>query len=405
MEVPFLTTVRARRRSVTTTIVLASALACSVATEDGQEGFTVDTLASGVVLVSNSDLAAAARLQLVEELRVGKADGSFTGFGQILQVVSGANGHIYVADWQALEVLRFDAQGGFVGVIGRRGEGPGEFAISLAGIVWQNPNRLWAADARRIMAFDSSGATLNGHSHTRSGSNSSYWRGWPDANGMLYSLESQLHLGPGGPAAFVRSVVGFRVSEDHSLIPTDTFVIPVLPTKTRLTDHGGGLVEMHQLPMSSRMLATIGPAGTIWLANSSHYRIHEVTFGGDTLRTIELAHEPEPLTGAERDSVADAAPGFSAAELPDTKSAITSLRVARDGWIWVQPARESSTAWDVFNECGRYLGQVEPDRSTSLRSFPGGLEVLGVTRDDLGVEYAVRLSLQVPEGLAIEWDC
>ena len=400
-----MTTVRARRRSVTTTLVLASVVgACSVVTEDGQEGFTVDTLASGVVLVSNSDLAAAARLQLVEELRVGKADGSFMGFGQILQVVSGANGHIYVADWQALEVLRFDAQGRFEGVIGRRGEGPGEFAISLAGIVWQNPNRLWAADAHRIMAFDSTGATLNGHSHTRSGSSPSYWRGWPDANGMLYSLESHLKLGPGGPA-FERSVVGFRVSEDHALIPTDTFVIPVLPTKTRLTDHGDGLVEMHQLPMSSRMLATIGPAGTIWLANSSLYRIHEVTFRGDTLRTIELAREPEPLTGAERDSVADAGPGFSAAELPDTKPAITSLRVARDGWIWVQQTREGSTAWDVFNECGRYLGQVEPDRSTSLRSFPGGLEVLGVTRDDLGVEYAVRLSLQVPDGLFIDSGC
>ncbi|MYI07026.1 MAG: hypothetical protein F4059_06880 [Gemmatimonadetes bacterium] len=313
-------------------------------------------------------------------------------------MVSGPGGRFFVADQQASEVLRFDAHGNLEGTIGRRGRGPGEFSAWLAGIVWQAPNRLWAADAHRIMAFDSTGALLNGHSHTRGGSGSSLWSGWADTTGMLYSREYDFQLGPGAPTV-VESVVRFRIGENHALEEIGTFVIPAPPNTARLVDRGGGLTEMMELPMAPRVLATVGPAGTLWMANSSSYRIHEVTFDGDTLTTIALDRDPEPLLGAERDSVAEASQVFSPSELPATKPMMGSLRVARNGWIWLLAKHGGATAWDVFGECGRYLGQVDPGPLTSLRAFPGGSEVLGVTRDDLGVEYVVRFALQVPDEL------
>lgn len=397
---------RAGRPSVTLVLALQAA-ACSTEGQNVQAWVTVDTLASGVVLVSNADIAeepVAPRITLVEEMRVGAATGSFVGFGQVLHVVSGPGGRFFVADQQASEVLRFDARGNLDATIGRSGRGPGEFSAWLAGIVWQDPNRLWAADAHRIMAFDSAGALLNSHSHTRGGSGSSLWSGWADTTGMLYSRESDFQLRPGAPT-IVESVVRFRVREDHSLEETGTFVIPAPPKTTRLMDRGGGLVEMLGLPMAPRALVAVGPAGTIWMANSSSYRIHEVTFDGDTLRTIALAREPEPLVGAERDSVAAASQAFSPAELPAAKPMMGSLRVDWDGWIWVSTKREGSTNWDIFDECGGYLGQVEPGPATSLRGFPGGSEVLGVTWDDLGVEYVVRFALQVPNELLCRHRC
>ena len=399
---PTITALTARPGSTAVTLVLALLVAgCSTEGQNVQEWVTVDTLSSGVVLVSNADLAeepGGSRIALVEEIRVGAATGSFVGFGQVLHVASGPGGYFFVADQQASEVLRFDAHGNLAGAIGRPGRGPGEFAAWLAGIVWQDPNRLWVADAHRIMAFDSAGTLLNGHSHTRGGSGSSLWSGWTDTTGTLYSRESDFDLGPDG-SRLVESVVKLRVGQDHSLEETGTFVIPAPPKTTRLMDRGGGLVEMLDLPMAPRVLVAVGPAGTIWMANSSSFRIHEVTFDGDTLRTIALAREPEPLEGAERDSVAEASRVFSPAELPATKPMMGSLRVARNGWVWVLSKRGGSTGWDVFNECGHYLGQVETGVAVSLRSFPGGSEVLGVIRDDLGVEYVVRFALRIPDEL------
>ncbi len=89
--------------------------------------------------------------------------------------------------------------------------------------------------------------------------------------------------------------------------------------------------------------------------------MHEVAFSGDTLRTVELRRDPEPLVGAERDSLAEAA-GFDPDDLPAFRRMFDRIDVAPDGYLWVQRRQPGRTfAWDVFDPCGRFEGAVVPE--------------------------------------------
>ena len=142
--------------------------------------------------------------------------------------------------------------------------------------------------------------------------------------------------------------------------------------------------------MQPRVLWAIGPTGNVWLASTSEYRLHEVTLAGDTLRTIELAREPDRLGGAERDSLAEAS-GFDLSQIPVFRPLFDRLDVAPDGAVWVRTA-PSEAAWDVFDACGRYLGNVSAETQRIREPFvvadAGAL--IGVVRDELDLE---------PEGL------
>jgi hypothetical protein len=81
-----------------------------------------------------------------------------------------------------------------------------------------------------------------------------------------------------------------------------------------------------------------------------------------------------------------------------------------DGTLWVQRLLVPSTlteqeavtvdpttgwgspTWDVFDAEGRYLGKVEFPRRFSLQTLRG-TSAYGVWRDDLDVEYAMRLRI------------
>src|SRR5687767_4290998 len=66
--------------------------------------------------------------RLVEELRIGKADGDARYvFGYVSTVLEAPDGTIWVADRQRAAVRRYSATGEHLGDVGRRGQGPGEF--------------------------------------------------------------------------------------------------------------------------------------------------------------------------------------------------------------------------------------------------------------------------------------
>ncbi len=66
------------------------------------------------------------RWTLVEELRIGSVEDTLTGFSRVAGVLPAPDGRVYVADAQDQRIRVFDADGGYVGAFGRRGQGPGE---------------------------------------------------------------------------------------------------------------------------------------------------------------------------------------------------------------------------------------------------------------------------------------
>ena len=371
-------------------------------------GVEIDTLADGRVLISNPDYSPNweyGEWQLNVELRIGAFDGESPDvFGDIVSLAGDPHGRIYVADLQAAEIRAFDLRGHFLRRFGGRGEGPGEFRLLLGGItlLWQHPDLLWVADAPQLIAFDSLG-NLVGHASHRIGL-SSHWSGQLDSTGFLYDRSTMAAWEPHSGGRARRFIVRYRLSHDGEFLGADTLDLPPVAVKARVDrdDYGTQtILEVVSVPMQPSILWAVDPSGSVWLANSSSYIMHEVTFSGDTLRTVELERGLVRLEGAERDSLA-AASGFAASELPEFKLALKSLRVAPDGWIWMETTNPpSGVRWDLFDPCGQYAGVVRTPSDLDVEPFRllGSLTALGVIKDEFDVEYVARLRLQSTEGM------
>lgn len=357
--------------------------ASSCHTQDRQ--VRVDTLASGRVVVSNPDLAATGKgdaLELVEELRIGSAFGASPDapelFGEVISVAVDEDRNTYVADFQSREIHMFDRAGGFVRTIGRRGEGPGEFRM-LAGILWDGGSRvLWAVDVggRRFNAFDRSGTVLGTQPYGRDSYSAQLpWTGYADLYGSIYYIE---------PRNFDMLLKG-RTSPDGDLRIVDSLAVPSREMET----YSVGL-EIRIIPMQPQIYHAVGPDGGLWVSTSSEFRLHKVDFNGDTVRTVELRRPSRSLSRSERDSIAEAN-GLSARRIPQWRPVIGQHLVGPDGWLWV-PVEGDST-WELFDDVGYHMGRVKSPvpLESSPRIVPGVHTITGVTTDEMGVQYVVRL--------------
>jgi len=66
--------------------------------------------------------------------QIGSPEGDFH-FRKIDGPAITTDGHVYIADSQAATVTHFDEKGAFAGYIGRRGQGPGEFAMPVSVLI------------------------------------------------------------------------------------------------------------------------------------------------------------------------------------------------------------------------------------------------------------------------------
>jgi hypothetical protein len=94
----------------------------------------------GVKVVKNpaESLYGEIRLELEEDLSIGKEEDDNYFFLKIRDVNVDAQGNIYVVDMGNYRIQKFDSNGRYLQTIGRQGQGPGEFEL---------PTRLWFDDA------------------------------------------------------------------------------------------------------------------------------------------------------------------------------------------------------------------------------------------------------------------
>ncbi len=362
----------------------------------------------GRVVVSNTigrTGASVDALRLTEVQRLGSLDSGPQAFGNVVGLASnGAT--IYVSDRSAKEILAFGPDGSLLRRFGRPGGGPGELRhLFPVGIHWQDPNRIWVGEPPSLFLFDSLGVPI------ASANTLPWawpWRGQSDSLGSAYieffNTETAVR---GSPKIRSHTVVQHtpvwpRSGENAGVIEMrDTMSLPVLQSPTRIVRRGRNLEEIRQLPLRPRILWAASPNGAIWVANTDEYRLIEVTFTGDTAMTIELDRPRSPLSADERDSLA-AESGFESSEIPRHRPMMDGLDVASDGWIWVRRNARDGLEWDVFDPCGHFAGTISApmalDRSP-MQLLRGG-ELLAVTRNQLDVEFVVRLRLEKADGTA-----
>lgn len=363
--------------------------ACGVEDRIGTEWTgTVDTLSSGAVLVGNPtegvwDEGGAWHLE--EDLRIGAHEGDGPEvFGQIVDVTTDAYGRIHVADIQAGEIRVFDSDGSFVRTMGRSGQGPGEFR-NLAGLGWGAEGHLWAVDQgnARYSVFDTTGTFRT--SHRRGIAGFGPWPGAIDREGRVYEVI------PG-------RVGGVVVRLGANLASADTLPLPAYE-EDRLEIASGNRVMSMSIPFVPSLRWSLDPRGLLWAGITDRYRLHQIDFEGDTLRIVDLEHDPVRVSATERE---EALALFSSgridpSRIPSLKPAFDRIHVDDRDHLWVIPhvaGEEPGRFADIFDPEGRYLGRLA--LPFSLPQFPVRFRdgyLYTVTTDDVGVPYVVRLRI------------
>lgn len=395
------------------------------------------TDSAGVTIVSNSNepiWSGADRWTVERNLVIGAVDGDSNYlFGNITGICVATDRRIYVLDQAATVKVRIYAPDGvFLDAFAQAGNGPGEMGDRVGPCLMAPGDTLHIPDQRnfRVNRYASDGSSVG---NVRFDVREGFPVGWDvDGDGRLLQqlrpLETVDQVTGGG--------VDFVVALGNDGLVADTLVEFRSGGTTVRLSVGAGTFKFFATEPS--WAAT--DDGDILYGTNDNYSIRISDRTGSLKRVITKPFEPQAITEADRTVVLDAvAAGFRALGIPDALitrglgtiqfaeffPAYQRLLSGLKGSIWVQHVTHADSLseqdrntlrdirgwdalrlnphllfgarnWDVFDADGRFLGEVTmPARFMAMKFV--GEEIYGVWKDELEVEYVMRLRVVIPE--------
>jgi hypothetical protein len=423
--------------SVAAALLALAALACASPSNDSASDAgwvgTITTEGNVTTVINESGSVWGGAATLVEELSIGVERGEPEYMLGPPRTLWDAGDRIIVPDWSAPTVRVFDAEGRFVGEIGRGGQGPGEYqrpwsaiplpdgriAVSNSQSEWVD---LFSRDLRYLERWEAAwnadrpaGALPHGLLHLTE-------------DGTLYLSYTQLRRDEG------RAVVRWGWKPIGPLASPAVAVWEPLLDKRRLRNCLNPECTAYALvPYRPDRAATFTPTAAVVSGFSDEYRF-EISARDGTTTVVQRYWDPVMLEEAEWEYwmqriraqgvgsrySANWRPSWSA-EVPRVKPAFVWFHAGRSGRILVVregPSRrvepcthdpqpgdrefvacyESTPIWDLFESDGRYLGEVVPP-SAPMRPFPflDGDRFTMAVDDEAGTIMVKRYRL-VPPG-------
>ena len=314
---------------------------------------------------------------------------------------------ILVGNSSTGEIRVFDSQGIFLKSVGRKGNGPGEFAEFSSIRFWRlRDGSLLGYDGGnlRVHLFDSTLAyqrTVRIES-TRDGLRAFLQGVFADGSWQMLALVPELKNEPG---TYLRSAQQFvRFKPDG----TPDTTLRRVEGRTRFVHQFGSITHFPYVPFTAEPLAAAGEY--LWVADGGGTEVEQRNLRGELVRIVRLSRDI-PRT-------ADVYPRYVEASLetmdstqriqyehfyglrhplPEHIPAYQAMLVDATSHVWLERYRlpgDTVPSWDVISPKGRWLGVVSiPSR---LRVMQIGEDlVLGRHMDTLGVERIRVHSLRV----------
>jgi len=327
----------------------------------------------GVIYVSNpgEPMFKGNPISLEDPLRIGIASGKEEYmFQQIGAIEVDDAGTIYISDWKESHIKVFDRNGVYLKIIGRKGQGPGEF---------ERINRLQIINHNKLVVFDGSRKQFSIFDQ-----NGEYERSIPlqkvSPLDVLISpgrdfLVKTVHLDP----VSAKAAIAINLYNDElNLIKT----LATDPAQDVLTPfqpyYVWGLTEE-----------------AIFLGRNDSYLFSLYDLRGEIQKTISRLYKPVPISPEEKAIRLKKLQQPGNKEVPGHQPAYGSILADNEGHIIVQtyekPEKGKGYYYDVFDFEGKYLAQMNLEYPPKIWK-KGRLYAIG--EDDDGFQYLVRYKVR-----------
>lgn len=296
-------------------------------------------------------------------------------------IVRDSRGFYYAAShgWSGDLVLRYDPGGRFLGTLGARGNGPGEYTMTLGLFVTPGDSVFVSGQRRELILFSPEGA----HVRTSSTLNARPIGVVPGGGGALFGVAGV--AGVSGVSGRGWDTYAYVLNPDAT--PRDSF--PIFSSR----------LHVPRTPV-------VGEDGNLWIYHADQYRIEARSSEGRTLRVIGVRTPAFPLapvlTAAAADSLltgetravrlAERAPRRELLRRVIERKSL-GIAAGRDGLVWVatlapKPGWER-IALEPMRESVEAPGEnlLAPDDESALRVTV--VEVLDPARGELIARTAV----------------
>jgi len=325
---------------------------------------------------SLKEIYATGSIRFVEEMRIDESalpEGEF--FGSITDIAVDEQGNVYLCDMKACNIKKFSSQGKFIKVMGRKGQGPGEF-ISPS-LVAASDNSLYVYDIgnRRLCSLTTEGEQINCI-------NIPYTQGLP----------RKIQALPNGNILMEREVSYFHEKDKPQDIIIQVFSSELELKKTlfkysvlkNIFRTINGLFSNIIQPFSPDVYWSIVPDGKVIIGLSEDYtiQVHHPEKG-----PFSFNHSYKPVKVTQQDKkkyflnqTYNTPQGRmeipeeikKLTKFPRYKPAFDALWADYEGNILVHPIQKdpekSSPQFDAFTPQGQFIGTVRIEEG--IQSFP-----------------------------------
>lgn len=399
-------------------LLSAAGLIAAIGCEPGEpeSGVTVRDSA-GVTIVENHrplwDEGAAWEVGTAAIVRIGVVDGEPAyQFSGVTGGARLADGTVVVADGGSQQIRFFDPGGRFRRAVGGPGEGPGEFS-GLSALGHAPGGGLWAYDfaLRRITWLGSTGE-VDGMTSLGPDPPVVHPLGvLPDRTAVFRELWGAQAVAGASRAGLRRDPVAFvRFDSTGALLDT----IGLFPGREIFLHDEDGRSVM-STPLFGRNSVGAVRNGRIVVGSQDAFELEELTPDGTRARRVRILGRDRTLSreevgraidarleAGEPERRADLRRTLEAMPTPETRPAYGGMFADASGNLWIEewaPNPSLPGAWTIVLHDGRWLGSVDAPEDFYPLDIGEGW-ILGVERDELGVEYVSVLPINKPSSSA-----
>jgi hypothetical protein len=312
------------------------------------------------------------KFDLEQDLQIGMEDDDNYVFGVISSIQVDDDGNIYVCDIKLTRVQKYDKNGRFLAMIGKKGQGPGEYENPFEAFFRPRASSLYVRSNMRVLEYDSTGVyktqTILRHFPYKTGA---------DSDGNIWAVPNKID-GTKETRSVEKTGRDGETLWSSAVYPYERYR-RVLPNGSMVSGTSGWEFDVH---------FAVADEGTIWYGYSGAYEMTVIDKDGKTLFKVVKEGSKEPF------GAADKKPEVS----PDFKPFFYGLTSDDAGRIYVTRANMMATApgkpcpFDVFGRDGICLYTITLPRARVFTIKNGYLYTRDVAgEDDLPVVKRYRI--------------